>query len=363
MTEDAGRFVPSLCSCCVLCVASAASGSRAAPEGRRHAARRARRACTRATGARRAPGHAARRVSHPVEQAARPAADSDRAHHRRAARRDGRRDRVSAVDRSEAGRARSAARRLRARRSTSACVSRSRPTVRPATSPSRSTCATRPATLTSVTRPRPRSAQWTLAVVAGGKAADAPADPIVFDTIAFGHGEAPVASPPAATSRPGPPVPARPDPAPHPATASRARQIHRARHHRRLPQRRRLPPLHPQRGIRRQGTGPVRRPRTACDSADRVSRRPGAESDAVRAADDSDQPRDHRRRHAGRVARPRLPARLRVRRRDGARLRRPRAGRHSHGRHLRHDQLVAVVQPRHRGPVRRARPGDVRRPR
>ena len=53
-----------------------------------------------------------------------------------------------------------------------------------------------------------------------------------------------------------------------------------------------------------------------------LRRRPRAEPDAVRAADDSDQPGDHRRRRAGRIARPRLPARLGLRRRDGARLRR-----------------------------------------
>ena len=34
--------------------------------------------------------------------------------------------------------------------------------------------------------------------------------------------------------------------------------------------------------------------------------------------------------------------------RDGARLRRARPGRHPHRRHLRHHQLVALVQPRHR---------------
>jgi thiol:disulfide interchange protein DsbD len=43
---------------------------------------------------------------------------------------------------------------------------------------------------------------WSIAIVASGKAADAPADPI-FGTIAFGKGEAPGASPPSATSRPG----------------------------------------------------------------------------------------------------------------------------------------------------------------
>ena len=124
---------------------------------------------------------------------------------------------------------------------------------------------------------------------------------------------------------------------------------------------RRVPAVHPQRGNRREGARAVRRPRAAGDPADRVPRRPGAEPDAVRAADDSDQPGDHRRRRAGRLARPRLPARRRVRRGDGARLRRPRPRRHPHGRHLRHDQRVAVVQPRHRRAVRRARPGDVRR--
>ena len=45
----------------------------------------------------------------------------------------------------------------------------------------------------------------------------------------------------------------------------------------------------------------------------------------------------------------------RVRRRDGARLRRARPRRHPHRRHVRHDQLVAVVQPRHRRAVRRPR--------
>ena len=110
-----------------------------------------------------------------------------------------------------------------------------------------------------------------------------------------------------------------------------------------------------------QAAGPVRGPRTARDPADRVPRRPRAEPDAVRAADDSDQPRDHRRRHAGRIARPRLPARRRLRRRDGRRLRRARPDRDPDGRHVRHDQRVAVVQPRHRRAVRRARAGDVRR--
>ena len=72
--------------------------------------------------------------------------------------------------------------------------------------------------------------------------------------------------------------------------------------------------VHPQRRERREGARPVRGPRAARDSAARLPRRPGAEPHAVRPADDSDQPRDHRRRRAGRIARPRLPARRGVRR-------------------------------------------------
>ena len=51
----------------------------------------------------------------------------------------------------------------------------------------------------------------------------------------------------------------------------------------------------------------------------------------------------------------RLSPRLGLRRRDGRRLWRARADRHPDRRHLRHDQRVAVVQPRHRRAVRRAR--------
>ena len=61
------------------------------------------------------------------------------------------------------------------------------------------------------------------------------------------------------------------------------------------------------------------------------------------------------------VAAARVPARPHLRRRDGVRLRRARPDRRAHGQHLRHHQRVAVVQPRHRGAVRRAGAGDVRR--
>ena len=58
-----------------------------------------------------------------------------------------------------------------------------------------------------------------------------------------------------------------------------------------------------------------------------LRRRSRAEPHAVRAADDPDQPGDHRRRHAGVVTPARLPARLRLRPRHGAGLRRARPGR------------------------------------
>ena len=98
-----------------------------------------------------------------------------------------------------------------------------------------------------------------------------------------------------------------------------------------------------------------------------------------------DQPRDHRRGRAGRLARARLPAGRRLRRGHGAGLRRARAGRDSDGRHVRHastrrrgstsasrccsscsalamfdvfdHRLLAVLEPH---PLRRGEPGHVR---
>ncbi len=96
-------------------------------------------------------------------------------------------------------------------------------------------------------------------------------------------------------------------------------------------------------GTKRKGL--VRRSGAARDSGDRLSRRPRAEPHAVRAADDPDQPRDHRGRRAGRAERRRgflLGATYGAR--HGGRLRRARSHRHSHRRHVRHDQLVALVQ-------------------
>ena len=59
---------------------------------------------------------------------------------------------------------------------------------------------------------------------------------------------------------------------------------------------RRLPHLHSAMPRRASREGHVRRARPDRNSADCAGRRPGAEPDAVRAADDSDQPGDHRRR-------------------------------------------------------------------
>ena len=96
--------------------------------------------------------------------------------------------------------------------------------------------------------------------------------------------------------------------------------------------------------------------------ASRLRRRPRAQPHAVRVADDSHQPRDHRRRaQAGVGEVRRVPARRRVRRRHGRRLRRPRRRRHPDRRNLRHHQLVAVVQRRNRRALRRPRARDVRR--
>ena len=59
-----------------------------------------------------------------------------------------------------------------------------------------------------------------------------------------------------------------------------------------------VPEVHQRRGTRREVEGPVRRQGTARDPGARVPRRPGAQPDAVRAADDSGQPRHYRRRRA-----------------------------------------------------------------
>ena len=126
--------------------------------------------------------------------------------------------------------------------------------------------------------------QWSLNVVAANDTGrPGPVMREVFDSIAFGHGEAP-----AAESACGGRHRSRAAGAAAGDDGSRrARPLQRPRRHRWLPGTRRLSAVHPQRGSRRQGTRAVRRPRTAGDPADCLPGRPGAEPHAMRAADDS----------------------------------------------------------------------------
>ena len=89
----------------------------------------------------------------------------------------------------------------------------------------------------------------------------------------------------------------------------RTRHLYRGGHDRRLPRHLRLHDLHRQRRGRRHRARAVRRPRPAGHPAARAPRRSGAQPHAVRAADDSHQPRHHRRGRAGRLPSARLPAR------------------------------------------------------
>ena len=71
----------------------------------------------------------------------------------------------------------------------------------------------------------------------------------------------------------------------------------------------RLHDVHPNAEAGRDRARALRGPRPAGHPAARAPRRTGAQPHAVRAADDSDQPRHHRRRRAGRIAPARVPAR------------------------------------------------------
>ena len=203
--------------------------------------------------------------------------------------------------------------------------------------------------------PSNAQASWTLKVVPSGTSVSAQHGD-VLDRIAFGTGEKP--------ARPRPPLRLLP-----PASSRRrngqrhraARQVHPRRQHRRLSRHRLTSSPSsrtPKPASSRRGCSKARGRR---DPADRVPWRPGAEPHALRAADDSDQPRHHRRRRAGRLSPARLPPRPHLRRRDGLRLRRARGHRRADRQHVRHHQRVAVVQPWHCGAVRRAVAGDVRR--
>ena len=99
--------------------------------------------------------------------------------------------------------------------------------------------------------------------------------------------------------------------------ARHARRFRDRRQHRRVSADDGLPRLRQERGTRGQGAGALRRPGTAGHPPARVPRRARAQPHPVRAADDSDQPGDHRRRQQGRLPFARVRARCRVRRGDG----------------------------------------------
>ncbi len=125
-----------------------------------------------------------------------------------------------------------------------------------------------------------------------------------------------------------------------------ARSIRGAGHHLRLPWQQRFPHLHQERRKRCSRERAARRSRTTGDHPARPHRWTRAQPDALRAADDSDQPRDYRRGRAGWLASARIPAGSHVRSRNGRRLRRARAHRRADGQFLRNDQRLTLVQPR-----------------
>ena len=211
--------------------------------------RRERRRARRQHGARRAAGHAARGLPRPVEQAARPVADPDRAGARQpptgVTRR---RDRLPDGDRLPAGRPARAARwsstrQFTDRRAAGDCRRRSRPA--PTTVPFAlryQACDDKvcfaPATATG---------QWTLRRRAGDGAAVTAqhADVLDADRVRHRRDAAPRPTPASAPAAAGaPPTPG------DAGAAGAARALRRRRHHRRLPGHRRLPDLHPQRRSR-----------------------------------------------------------------------------------------------------------------
>ena len=143
--------------------------------------------------------------------------------------------------------------------------------------------------------------------------------------------------------------------------AGAAGAVHGRRNHRRLPERGAVPRVHPARRVGRGRAGMVRGTRPVGHPGPHPHRRTRAEPDAVRAADDPDQSGDHRGGRPRRLAAARLLAGKRLRPGHGAGVRRARARGDPDRRDLRHDQRLALVQPRHRTAVRRADAGDVRR--
>src|SRR5207245_2428135 len=110
---------------------------------------------------------------------------------------------------------------------------------------------------------------------------------------------------------PEPRVPSPEPGVPSPEPRRRARQFHGARHDGRISGKRRLSQIHPRRRSRRETARPARGTGAVRHSPPRLSRRPRAQSHAVRAADDTDQPGDHRRGHPGRC-RPGIPVVIEV---------------------------------------------------
>ena len=292
---------------CLLAAARAVARSR--PRSRRHAARRARRrACRREVARSRCKVALPEGLHTQSEQAARPDADSDRADGRRARRASRSTEIVfpTPTDLKQAGQDQPLAvfeQRVRDRRAADA----SRADVPPG-----DLVVPGDAALSGVRRrtccypPMTAERRVDAAVVGAGDAAVDAATPTSSRRLRSARGEKPAAPAPSSRRR------RRSRRQPAPPARRRSRQLddftvlgttggYLSD--------RRFPAVHPQRRNRREGARAVRGPRAAGDSADRVPRRPGAEPHAVRAADDSDQPRDHRRRRAGRVAQPRLPAR------------------------------------------------------
>ena len=291
----------------------------------------------------------ARGAPRPIQQAARPVAHPDRPDVRAAGGRDGRRRSCfpTPTDLKQAG-VGPAARRLRARVRDRRAVRRCRGRAARRARRSGVACAIRRATTRCAIAPVTRPTEWTLRVVASDARGQPPSTRDVFETIAFGTRRGPRRrTPPCrAVIAPGESGVASPvsrrrarDASTTSASPERPAAIWGPSDFLQFIQQRRS---------RRQGDRAVRGPRAAGHPAARPPRRPRAEPDAVRAADDSDQPRDHRRRRAGRLARRGASCSARLRRGDGARLRRARPDRHPHGGHVRHHQRVAVVQPRDR---------------
>ena len=185
------RVLGVLCvgSCAVSCCAR--RRARSAPAARRgHAARRADGVAPARRSALALQGRAARRASHPVEQAARSDADPDGAD--ASTRPRASRSRRSSFRRPtdlEAGRRRTSRSPSSSSEFAIGVAARRSPATSPAGDARRAgaACAIRPATRTSATRRRRPTAQWTLRVVRRARRGRRAADDAVFATIRVRH--------------------------------------------------------------------------------------------------------------------------------------------------------------------------------